>query len=158
MSKICSVCLGQITNEEAPVLTMGAYGTPRLLCDGCAADIEAMTHGREYGEVIAAMDSISDKMSRANIDDRIITSTVTDLLVTSAKRANEIKEGTYDFSLDDVEDEDYEIPEDMRETEEDRALDEAERKQNEKFDKVMNFVWIGVIAVAVAFAVWWIFF
>ena len=59
-----------------------------------------------------------------------------------------IKEGTYDFALDDVEDGFDEIPEELQETEEDRILDEKEKAANEKFDKLMNKLWIVVGAVA----------
>ena len=158
MSTICSICLKAITNEEAPVLTMGSYGTPRLLCDECAAHIENMTRGRDYESIVASMDAITEASSRANIDDKPTVTAVTSILQTSAERAAQIKDGTYDFSLDEIEEEDYEIPEDMKETEEDRALDEKEKKQNEKFDKILNWVWIAVIIAAVGFGVWWVFF
>ena len=154
----CSVCLKAITNDDAPVLTMGGYGNPRLLCEDCASDVETMTRSHDYDEITAAMDRITKRMSAANVDDKLTVGAMNDLLVTSAKRAAAIKDGSYDFSLDEVEEEDYEIPEELRETEEDRALEEKERKQIEKFDKVMNFVWIGVIVAAVAFLVWWFFF
>ena len=158
MSKVCSVCLKQITNEDAPVLTMGSYGTPRLLCDECAGYIETMTGSRDYDEIVKAMDKLTEAVSRANIDDKPTVATVTELLATSAERAAAIKNDSYDFSLDEVEEEDYEIPEDMKETEEDRALDEKERIRVEKFDKILNWLWAAVFVAAVGFVVWWLFF
>ena len=154
MSRVCSICLQRITNEEAPVITMGGYGTPRLICDECAADIDLLTTSHDYDEIVAAMDRIATKMSRANIDDKATLTTVTELLRTSAERATAIKEGTYDFSLDEIEEEDYEIPEDMKESEEDRALDEKERERTAKFDKVMNWVWLAVLVAAIGFIIW----
>ena len=156
--KSCSICLSPITNEEAPVLTMGAYGTPKLLCDECAAEIENMTRGTDYDSIVASMDEISHRMSESNVDDRVTMTAVTDMLVDSAKRAQAIREGTYDFSLDEIEEEDYEIPEDMKETEEDRLLDEKERESSERLDKFMNWVWLGVLIGVVGFLVWWVFF
>ncbi len=154
MSRACSICLQRITNEEAPVITMGGYGTPRLICDECAADIDLLTTSHDYDEIVAAMDRIATKMSRANIDDKATLTTVTELLRTSAERATAIKEGTYDFSLDEIEEEDYEIPEDMKESEEDRALDEKERERTAKFDKVMNWVWLAVLVAVIGFVIW----
>ena len=60
--------------------------------------------------------------------------------------------------VDEVEEEDYEIPEDMKETEEDRLLDEKERESNQRFDKIMNWIWAALLVGVVAFLVWWVFF
>jgi len=156
MGKNCCTCLKRIDTEDAPVLTMGAYGNPKLLCDDCAALIETITAGREYDEITAAMQELTDIMSKSNIDDRVTVATVTEMLADSAKRAQKIKEGTYDFSLDDAEEAEGfdEIPEELQETEEDRILDEKEKAANEKFDKFMNWMWIGVGIGAALFLIW----
>lgn len=155
MRKNCCTCLKKIENEDAPVLTMGAYGTPRLLCDDCAALIETATLGRDYDEITEAMNTLADVISRANISDNIAVSAVTEILEDGAKRAQKIKEGTYDFSLDEVVEESFEeIPEELQETEEDRLLDEKDAASNAKFDKVMNWLWIGLGALAGAFIIW----
>jgi hypothetical protein len=135
---------------------MGAYGTPKLLCPECAALVETVTAGKNYDEITAAMQALTERMSRANVDDRFTVATVTDLLAQSAERAQKIKDGTYDFALDEVEsDEGFdEIPEELRETEEDRLLDEKEAEANEKFDKFMNKTWIIVGIVAVGYIAW----
>ena len=154
--KNCSTCLTRITSEDAPVLIMGAYGTPKLLCDDCAALIETITLGRDYDEITSAMQTLTERMSAANIDDRFTVNTVTKILSDSAVRAQKIKEGTYDFALDEeVEDESFdEIPEELKETEEDRLLDEKEAEENAKFDKLMNKTWIIVGAVAAGYIIW----
>ena len=153
--KNCSTCLTRITTEDAPVLIMGAYGTPKLLCDECAALIDTITLGTEYDEITAAMQTLTEKMSSANIDDRFTVDTVTKILSDSAVRAQKIKEGTYDFALDEQEDEGFdEIPEELMETEEDRLLDEKEAEENAKFDKLMNKSWIIVGAVAAGYIIW----
>lgn len=154
--KNCSTCLTRITNDDAPVLIMGAYGTPKLLCDECAALVETITLGRDYDEITSAMQTLTERMSAANIDDRFTVNTVTKILSDSAVRAQKIKEGTYDFALDEeVEDESFdEIPEELKETEEDRLLDEKEAEENAKFDKLMNKTWIIVGAVAVGYIIW----
>ena len=153
--KNCSTCLTRITAEDAPVLIMGAYGTPKLLCDECAALIDTITLGTEYDEITDAMQTLTEKMSSANIDDRFTVDTVTKILSDSAVRAQKIKEGTYDFALDEQEDEGFdEIPEELMETEEDRLLDEKDAEDNAKFDKFMNKLWIALGIAAAGYIIW----
>ena len=149
-NKICCTCLRRIENEDAPVLTMGGYGNPKLLCDDCAALVETVTRGTDYDEITDAMKALTERMSSSNVDDRYTVETMTALLSDSAERAQKIKEGTYDFALDEVEEEGFdEIPEELRETEEDRLLDEKEAAANAKFDKFMNWAWVAVGACVV---------
>ena len=126
--KICSTCLSRIYSEEAPLLTMGAYGNPKYICDDCAELIETITLGKDCDEISEAIESLTQRMSRANVDDRVTVATVTKILSESTERAQKIKEGTYDFTLDETEGEEVfdEIPEELQETEEDRLLDEKE--------------------------------
>ncbi len=156
MSKNCCICLTHVDEESAPILTMGAYGTPKLLCDECAALIETATKGKDYNEIVSAIEALTAKMSSANIDDRVTMDTMTSLLADSARRAQEIKNGTYDFALDEkTEEEGFdEIPEELRETEEDRLLDKKDEEAAKKFDKVMNLMWIGVGVCIAAFIIY----
>ena len=60
-----------------------------------------------------------------------------------------IKLGEYDFALDEIADQSGnegfdDIPEELKETEEDRLLDEKEAEALKKFDKVLNWLWAGV--------------
>ncbi len=161
--KLCSVCLSAVEREDAPILAMGAYGTPRYLCDKCIADIECMTLGRNYDEIAAAMERVSTSVAEKNIDDPVTVSTVKDMLEYSAKRAKDIKDGTYDFSLDEVEpDKDgeslEEIPEELLESEEDKLLDKQDEERENKLDKILNWVWLAIIVGVVGFFAWWIIF
>ena len=154
-NKICCTCLRRIENEDAPVLTMGGYGNPKLLCDDCAALVETLTRGTDYDEITDAMKALTERMSSSNVDDRYTVETMTALLADSAERAQKIKEGTYDFALDEVEEEGFdEIPEELRETEEDRLLDEKDAAEAAKFDKFMNWLWIGAGIAAGLLLVW----
>lgn len=136
---------------------MGAYGTPKYLCEECAELVEKITVGREYDEIAAAMDELTARMSKANIDDRVTVSTVTDLLTSAVERAQKIKEGTYDFSLDEAEEEVMEeIPEELQETEEDRLLDEKDAEAAEKFDRFLNWAWIGVGIAALGYLAYFV--
>ncbi len=151
MRRNCSICLTPVEEESASVLAMGGYGTPKCLCDACASLIDTVSGSRDYDSISSAMDAITDKMSRANIDDRVTVSTVTDILKSGAERARAIKDGTYDFSLDDQPSADGgldDIPDELRETEEDRLLDEKEARANKKFDTFLNYAWVAVGAVA----------
>ena len=77
----------------------------------------------------------------------------------AAARANLIREGSYDFALDEREEETLEeIPEELLESEEDKALDEAEEEKLKKIDKVLSWVWAALIVGIVAFMAWWLFF
>ena len=156
MRKNCCTCLARIENEDAPVLTMGAYGTPKLLCDECAALVETACYGREYDAIVEALDRLTRRMSESNVDDRVTVATVTSMLAENAERAQKIKEGTYDFSLDEEKQNEGldEIPEELQETEEDKLLDEKDAQANAKFDKAMNWAWIGVGIGALGFIIW----
>lgn len=156
MAKICCTCLSRIENDDAPVLTMGAYGTPKLLCPECAELVEVSSFGRDYELIMEAMDKLTERMSSANIDDRFTVAAVTELLAANADRAQKIKADIYDFALDEEKQNEGldELPEELQETEEDRLLDEQEAESNAKFDKVMNWAWIGVGIAAVGFIIW----
>lgn len=159
MKRNCSICLKRVEGDDAPVLAMGAYGNPKVLCDECAELIDKMTLSRDYDEITAAINGVAERMSAANIDDRVTVATMTEMFESSAKRAQAIKEGTYDFALDEVEsDEGFdEIPEELQETEEDRLLDEKEAEANAKLDKFLNWAWVGVAIAVVGFIIYRIF-
>ena len=156
MRKICCTCLSRIENEDAPVLVMGAYGTPKLLCDQCAELVETITLGTDFNEITGSMQALMDRMSASNVDDKFTLNSVTKLLTDSAKRAQKIKEGTYDFSLDEAEDPDSfdEIPEELQETEEDKELDRIDAEKEAKHDKVFNVILIIAAVGFVAVLAW----
>lgn len=156
MVRNCCTCLARIENEDAPVLTMSAYGNPKLLCDECAELVEVANYGKDYNSIVEAMDNLTARMSAANIDDRFTVETVTEMLAQSAERAQKIKDGTYDFSLDEAKENEglEDIPEELQETEEDRLLDEKDAEAIAKFDKVMNWLWVGVGIAAAGLIIW----
>ena len=134
---------------------MGAYGNPKVLCDDCANLVETINFGKDYNDITAAMQKLTDTMSASNVDERVVMETVTNMLEDCAKRAQKIKEGTYDFALDDQSDVgEYELPTELHETEEDRLLDEKDKAASEKFDKLMNWAWIGVGIAVAAIVIW----
>lgn len=140
----CSICAKEITNENAPILTMGGYGIPRYICDECAAQIDVATESENPDEIAEAVESLGKKLSSFD-HDGATAETLTEILYSSAKKCKEIREGTYVKSEEDTQDEPDEellddIPEEMKESEEDKLLDEKEDKKNKKLEKILNWV------------------
>ena len=150
----CALCFGKCT-KDSPVLVMGPYGNPRLLCEECSTDLDTMTADKNTAAVRAAMERLGKKLAVKNPDD-LSLQTINEIIASSAERARLIDSGEYDFSLDEAgsEDELLDIPEDQRESEEDKLLDEKEEAQREKLDKILNWVFIGAIIGVVGFAVY----
>ena len=151
----CCMCDVNIDREDAPVLSMGAAGNPRLLCDKCAGLLDTATLGRDFDEIKNAVEEIGTIMADHD-PDGVTFSIVSSLMVEASERAKLIKEGNYDFSLDEQENNEGfdEIPEELRESEEDIELDRQEEEKLKKFDKFYNYALIGAgIAVAI-FVIW----
>ena len=154
MSGKCAVCAGALDREDAPIIAIGATGVKRCLCSSCAELIDTATESTDYGAIAEAMDRISEKMGKADIYDPLTIDAMDRLMNDAAKRAKAIKEGTYEPKTEEA-DGFEEIPEELRETEEDRELDEKEEEQNKKLDKIMNWVTAGIIVAVAAFMIWW---
>jgi hypothetical protein len=150
----CCLCGKNIENENAPVLTMGGSGNPRLLCDECDGLLESATESREIAEIENAMSEISKRMSNSNPDDA--TCTMMESIMTQAsKRGAAIRAGRYDFSLDENEVEGFdEIPEELQETEEDIQKDLEDEEKMKKFDKFYNIFIIISIAALAGYVIW----
>ena len=158
MSCTCNICLTEVDAQIAPLLTLGGYGNPRYLCDDCAELMETVTRGTEYSEIDAAMDELGRRMEKANTDDTLVLNTVTTIFKKSADRAESIKEGSYDFALDDMSDDEApeEIPPELQETEEDKLLDEQEKEETKKWDRITTWVNLGLILAAAGFLLWYL--
>ena len=148
-NKKCVLCERVITDESPAILTVGAYGNPKCVCGECQSLLDTATLGREYERIAEAMDAIGKKMAEATPDKQSFD-VVSGLLAEAADRAKKIKAGEYDFSLDeaDAEDELDELPEELQETEEDREKDRRDEEREKKFDKIFNYITIGVFGAA----------
>ena len=135
----CAVCNEVLTREDAPILAMGGYGTPRCMCDECAADFDIATLGTDFDEISAAVDRISTKMAKGD-PDNVTVSTVSEILSAAGKRASAIKDGTYDFEQDSCDEPGTmdELPEELEEDPDDVLLDEQDKEKERRFDKVFN--------------------
>ena len=80
--------------------------------------------------------------------------TVTEIFSAAGERARKIKEGTYDFSEDEKEEDGLlDVPEELCETEEDKALDVKEQKNAKLIDKIFNWIYLAVFLGVAVFAV-----
>lgn len=153
----CTVCNKEFKSEEPKILAMGAYGTPKYVCDGCSEDLDEATLGREPEKIAAAMDRIGQRLADTN-PDKSTFMTVNSVMKAAAERANLIKEGKYDFSLDEEPDEEEEgfdeIPEELLETEEDKELDRQDEEKLKKFDKVYNVIIAVALAATTGIIIW----
>ncbi len=151
----CCICSRPIEREDAPVLSMGAVGNARLLCDSCAQLLDTATLGESIEEISSAMDEIGNLMANGD-PDTVTFNEVKSIMHNASERAKAIKDGSYDFSLDEAEnDEGFdEIPEDMLESEEDIEQDIIEEEKNKKFNKVYNIILICMAALTVGFIIW----
>ena len=175
MQKLCCICNKIVDSDTAPILTVGGYGNAKYLCEECSSDLDTATSARDFNTIKSAMDSIGDKMRKNNIEDELVIATVGELFVGAKKRANAIKDGTYDFSADEAGEvvsddgsstpeegieslEEFDIPEELRETEEDKQLDAEEKKQGVFYDKIFNWISLGIIVAALGALAYLVFF
>ena len=160
MNKLCCICQHPIEKDDAPVIAMSGYGNPKCACERCEKLIDTATGSHDPEEISAACKSLGEALTKGNTGDEQIITAVNDIIYSAHERCNAIKDGTYDFSLDELDEEDSleEIPEELLESEEDKQLDEEENERAEKLDKVLNWIWAGVMVAAVAFFAWWFFF
>lgn len=151
----CAICRREVDGESAPILEMSGYGYTRVLCDECSAELDTATLGTDTEKIAEAMDSIGKKMTATDADPHTFE-TVDGILQSAMERAKAIKAGEYDFSLDEENNpEDFEeIPEELRESEEDIALDKAEEEKAEKVNRFLDYVSLGVIVGIVIFVAW----
>lgn len=180
MQKLCCICNKIVDSDTAPILTVGGYGNAKYLCEECATDLDTATSARDFDTIKSAMDSIGEKMGKNNIDDELVIATVGELFIGAKERAKAIEAGEYDFSAEDAdeatatapteeseeteaeesgeESEEFDIPEELRETEEDKALDAKDKKSNAFYDKIFNWISIGIIVAALAAVAYLVFF
>ncbi len=150
----CTICKNIFDGENASILTMSGFGNARLICPECAQLLDKATLDSDYEHIKEAIDTLGE---RTVIDpaDTSAVDALTEILDTALERAEKIKSGEYDFSLDNQSagDEFEEIPDDLKESEEDRALDEKEAKQSAVMDKISNWVCGAILVGAIIYVI-----
>ena len=155
-TKVCSICRKSIDREDAPVLTMGHFGNPRLLCPDCEVLIDTALKSKNAQSAEEAMAKLGETVGDKSVDDDAVIEAVEEIFKTATERAQAIKDGTYDFALDDSDSSDGfdEIPEELLETEEDKALDRRDEERAKRFDKIFNWITAFVLIAAAVLIVY----
>ena len=145
----CSICKCDFESETPSVLTMGRSMTPRYMCPECEELMDEAISSPDFGKAREAIARLGEILAASDSDDAPVILEVSSHLEQSKKRADAIEAGTYDFTLDEASGEEFELTEDLLETEEDRELDRQEAAAEERMNKFLNWAWVGVgIAVA----------
>ncbi len=155
----CVICSAPVDEEGASVLEIGGYGNPKYLCSECSLDLDTVTLDRDTDNISSAMERITKKIGEADLSANTFA-TVTAILERAAARAKAIKDGTYDFALDEAEAQEDgfdEIPEELRETEEDVELDKQDEERAEKVNQIFDYITFGAVIGIVIFAIWKMF-
>ena len=154
MSKLCCICQYPIENDDAPVIAMSGYGNPKCVCEECEGLIETATRSHEPEEITEACKAIGEALTKGNTGDEQVIDAVNDILYSANERCTAIKEGTYDFALDDEASEnEFEITDDLKESEEDRKQDERDEKIVKIIDTVTSWAAGIILTAAVVFFV-----
>ena len=165
--KHCSLCYGEAP-EDAAILTVGRLGNPRYLCEECDTLLGGVVSGKSYGEIKTSLNALSDRISAAANEDQVVEEALADIFTSAKERAEMIKEGSYDFSLDEQEEAAPEVETDSEGLEfglADEELTEeqlAEKARKEKIERTVNTItnWVcGAILVGVVAAfLYYLFF
>ncbi len=175
----CCICQSLIEEKDPPILTHGAFGHPRCLCHGCETILDTVIQGKTAEDVRGALRTLSDLRIENEDYDGSTAAILTQITTDAIARADAMDAGTYvpEETADDDSDGDptagatadvadtpemmYDIPEELRETEEDRELDrrdaELEAKQ-EKFDRVARIAFLVVLGCAMAYTLYRLLF
>ena len=155
----CCICKRNVDPEYSPILTVGGFGNPRYLCEECAALLDTVMQGDDVVQIKSAMSGIAELVTKSSVDDEVTLQTLDSILSEAKERADMIERGEYDASehVDEgVVDDD--VPEELRESEEDKALDAEEEKQRTRMDSVFTWISIGFFAAAtVALVLYFVF-
>ncbi|MBR2650946.1 MAG: hypothetical protein IKD45_04730 [Clostridia bacterium] len=150
----CCICHSEIDTDTAPILYMGATGVPRCVCEECDRDIEGMTKGRECDKISDACRSLAARLDAAECEDERTVLLISGMMKAAKERAEKIEAGEWDFEAEEKQaaaEDEFDITEDLMETEEDRALDAHDAKVNKIFDTVSTWVMGLAIVGAVVF-------
>ena len=150
----CCICKNKIYECEessASIFMMSGFGVPKYVCKDCEDVIETVSNGKEPDKIEEACRKLGEALTAGNTEDMNVINEVNSIITDAAERAAAIREGTYDFALEEEmkkeaeAEEQFEITEDLMETEEDRRKDERDAKVNRVMDTV--FAWISGVVI-----------
>lgn len=150
----CSVCGAPTERDSAAILTMGKYGNPRYLCSECEVLLDTATGGTDYDNIKEACRLLGKRLADSGSKDEATSDALAEIFERVSERARLIEEGEYDFSHDEEPEEELtDIPEELRESEEDRQLDEVEAKRSKLLDSIFTWITAGVFVGVIIFLI-----
>lgn len=170
---ICSICLKNIDEENAPILTISGYGKPRYLCPHCEKLVSTVCESNDRGEVSEAIEKIGASLTVESVEDKPVISALNELFEEAKARLenpeayNKAKEAEIDgdeaeglcdspesAATENVESEEiFDIPAELCESEEDRQKDEDDKKKSKIFDTVIGWAAAAILIGAIVFFV-----
>ena len=154
MAKHCVICKRPIEKEDPAILMMGGYGVPKCICEECENTVDLLNESEDAGEIREGCRKLGEALTRGDTGDESVIVTVNEIIAEAGKKAESIENGTYDPSKEKEEEEEFDITEDLEETEEDRKLDEEEARANKIYNTVSSWVAGIIIVIALGFFIY----
>ena len=154
MARHCVICKRPIEKEEPAILMMGGYGVPKCICEECENTVDLLNESEDAGEIREGCRKLGEALTRGDTGDESVIVTVNEIIAEAGKKAESIENGTYDPSKEKEEEEEFDITEDLEETEEDRKLDEEEARANKIYNTVSSWVAGIIIVIALGFFIY----
>ena len=151
MAKHCVICKRLIEKEEPAILTMGGYGVPKCICENCESVIDTVNESVDALEIRESCRKLGEALTMGDTGDESVIEIVNEIISDASEKASRIEDGTYDPEGEaSNEEEEFDITEDLQETEEDRKLDEEEARANKIYNTVSS--WVAGLVIVLAFA------
>ena len=148
MKTACAVCQAAFESDAPDILFFSKSGSARYVCPHCAEIYEKATLSRLPEEIENSLEALY------GYTDRLTDIATLEFLALSLgdakKRLSEVRNGTYDFTLDEDDTPiSEEIPEEYRPDEAVEKEAEEKARRLTLFDRVIDILWIliGVGAV-----------
>ena len=154
MARHCVICKRPIEKEEPAILMMGGYGVPKCICEECENTVDILNESEDAGEIREGCRKLGEALTRGDTGDESVIVTVNEIIAEAGKKAESIENGTYDPNEEKEEEEEFDITEDLEETEEDRKLDEEEARANKIYNTISSWVAGIIIVIALGFFIY----
>ena len=154
MARHCVICKRPIEKEDPAILMMGGYGVPKCICEECENTVDLLNESVDAAEIREGCRKLGEALTRGDTGDESVILTVNGIIAEAGEKAERIENGTYDPEEAKDEEEEFDITEDLQETEEDRKLDEEEARANKVYNTVSSWVAGIVIVIALGFFIY----
>ena len=154
MARHCVICKRPIEKEDPAILMMGGYGVPKCICEECENTVDLLNESVDAAEIREGCRKLGEALTRGDTGDESVIVTVNEIIAEAGEKAERIENGTYDPEEAKDEEEEFDITEDLQETEEDRKLDEEEARANKIYNTVSSWVAGIIIVIALGFFIY----